>query len=55
MVVVQARYRWSVISPIVTPFLADDNGDFTFQQSFAFQAEAFDTPDCGPPPEDDAG
>lgn len=47
VVVVQARYDWSIVSPIVSPFLGDGEGKFPFRQSFAYQAEGFASQSCG--------
>ncbi|MBX2854872.1 MAG: hypothetical protein KTR21_07780, partial [Rhodobacteraceae bacterium] len=46
VVVVQATYRWSTISPIVTPFLGDGAGELKMQNSFAFQSEPYGTSSC---------
>lgn len=46
VVVVQAVYSWEIVSPIVSPFLGDREGNFPFRQSFAFQAEGFAAQAC---------
>ena len=46
IVVVLAGYRWDLMSPILEPVLGDEEGDFRFRQSFAFQTEAFQVRTC---------
>jgi Flp pilus assembly protein TadG len=46
VVVVQATYRWSTISPIVSPFLGDGQGELEIRNSFAFQTEPYGTSTC---------
>lgn len=47
IIVASAKYEWKILAPFISEMVGDTNGNFTFQQSFAYQAEPFGQSDCG--------
>lgn len=46
VVMIRAAYRWPVLSPIVAPFLAEEDGAFAYEVSFLFKNEEFVSATC---------
>lgn len=46
VVVMRATYDWQIVNPMLTPFMGEGDGSYSFQQSFAFKNELFENQSC---------
>lgn len=46
VVAVEARYRWTFVTPLIGTVIGDQNGEINFSQRFIVQNEPFDDTTC---------